>query len=126
MRPKFDGPQELAVDEAIWKLVNASSPPSAPRGLVWYEVARALYSEVLRLRAESAGESPQLPEEERIAAFNAHVTPAPNYTICSVTSKRSYASERAALEASKSLPHKLRTYRCDMCRGWHVTKEHHG
>ena len=123
MTRRFEGPQELSYDDAVWRLVNAT-PPGAQKGRVWYDVARALYAEVLRLRAEGSSTGPAPSEEELIAAFNAAQQPMTTYTICSVTSKRSYASERAALEASRGIQHKLRTYFCDLCRGWHVTKEH--
>jgi hypothetical protein len=118
------GDTPLTLDEAVWKLNNCSTPPGKERGRVWYEVAMTLYAELRRLRAESFGAAPALSEEERMEAFEEQKKVLPTYSICSVTSKRSYASERAALEASRGIQHKLRTYFCDLCRGWHVTKEH--
>ena len=36
--------------------------------------------------------------------------------------KRQYGSESAAIQASKSLGHTMRTYQCPTCHKWHTTK----
>jgi hypothetical protein len=41
-------------------------------------------------------------------------------TTCS-SGKAQYASEREARRAMRHLPSRLRTYRCPLCRSWHLS-----
>ena len=121
--------EELTLEGALLKLSNCTTPPGANKGRTWYDVAQVLYQEIQRLQEHVPDEQRTfrkeqvLTEEERIAQYYEAQRPVQNYSICTVTSKRSYASPEAAIAASKKTGHKLRTYRCVWCRGHHVTKE---
>ena len=122
-----DVDEPLDLDDAERRFINCTAPPGKERGRVWFRIAEAFYRELVRLRGNNAPAAPAPTEEEMLEAYSQYRRPLIEYSICHMTSKRSYASERAAIAATTKTGHKMRTYVCQWCKGYHTTKEHsHG
>lgn len=114
------------LDDAVYRVVHGS-PPSKARGRVWYDVAKIFYYKLVE-----AGIVARPGEDKGSDITHADDIPHGTYPekdpveLCSVTGKRSYSSETVAIARSQGINHTVRTYFCNHCRTWHVTKREGG
>lgn len=111
----MDDPSTLA--GALYLVRNTLSPPKTN----WAKAAIALEAEVTRLRIRVAElENPEEPPQ------GPSVLPVSRLPNCPKTGKRTYRSEKDAINATKSTGQPMRAYRCDLCKGIHTTRDTYG